>query len=78
MHGVEVARVLRAHSDLREAFAAYGRAVMPTLRERFQLASALDEQRHRMWTGGTVDFSRRDGDYALFSMMAAGAAALVA
>ncbi|MBZ5640594.1 MAG: FAD-dependent oxidoreductase [Acidobacteriia bacterium] len=76
IHAVEVARALRAHDDLGDAFAAYRNAVMPTLLERHEFATALDEQRHRMWTGGPVDFARRDADYALFSVMAAGVAAM--
>ena len=41
------------------------------------MATAFDEQRRRMWTTGQVDFAHRNGDYALFSMMAAPAVALV-
>ena len=76
VHATEVSRALRAHGDVGEAQAAYTRCVMPALRERFELATALDEQRLRMWTGGPVDYSRRDADYALFSVVAGGAAAL--
>ncbi len=77
IHGAQIARALREHEDLRDAFAAYAVAVMPDLRERYDFATALDNQRHRMWTGHPVDFAHRTGDYALFSMVATGAAAMV-
>src|SRR5205807_5818967 len=44
---------------------------------RYQLATALDEQRHRAWLGESVDLAHHDGAYALFSAVAAGAAAMV-
>ena len=77
IHALEAARALRAHAEPRDALAAYRAAVMPVLIERYELAVALDEQRLRMWTGGTVDYARKDGDYALFSFVAAGAVAMV-
>lgn len=76
VHGRELATALRDHDDTRDAFEAYSAAVSPELRERFDLATALDEQRHRMWTGGSVDFAHRAGDYALFTMTAAAAVAM--
>jgi hypothetical protein len=77
IHAREVARSLRDQLETREAFASYCAAVMPAMLERYELASQLDEQRLRMWTGGQVDFTRSDGDAALFGMIAAGAVALV-
>ncbi|GAC1677040.1 MAG: FAD-dependent oxidoreductase [Candidatus Dormibacteraceae bacterium] len=77
IHGVQVARALHEHEDLSDAFAAYNAATMPTLRERYDFASALDDQRHRTWIGHSVDFARRTGDYALFSTVAAGVAAML-
>ena len=77
IHALELARVLRAHGDPGDARAAYRAAILPTLTERYELATALDEQRLRMWTGGEVDFRHRGGDYALFSLSAAGAVAMV-
>ena len=77
IHARELGRVLRAHEDPCDARAAYRAAVMPALAERYAQASALDEQRLRMWTGGPTDFSRRDADYELFSLVAAGAVAMV-
>ena len=76
IHATELARVLARYDDLGDAGAAYEHAVMPELEERFALATALDEQRLRQWTGGTADFTRREGAYELFSVNAAGAAAL--
>ncbi|MDQ1695231.1 MAG: hypothetical protein QOJ03_584 [Frankiaceae bacterium] len=77
VHAVALAKVLDLHADAVDAFRAYAEEVAPALRERYALATALDEQRRRMWLGEPVDFSRRDGDYALFSMTAAAAAATV-
>ncbi len=77
IHAGELAAALREHDDLGDAGAAYAAATAPALRERYQFATALDDQRHRMWMGESVDFTRHDGDYALFSMAAAGAAATV-
>jgi len=77
IHGVQIARALYEHDDLGDAFAAYTAATMPALRERYDLATALDDQRHRMWTGHSVDFAHRTGDYALFSTVAAGVAAML-
>ena len=63
--------------DLREAGEAYRTATATALQERYELASALGSQRHRGWTGGAVDVAHRDGDYALFTLAAAGAVAMV-
>jgi hypothetical protein len=77
IHAVELAAALREHDDPNEAIAAYATATMPAIRERYDFATALDEQRLRAWRGEPVDFTRHDGDYALFSLAAAGAAASV-
>ena len=77
IHAGELAVALREHVDVGDAACAYTAAVTPALRERFALASQLDAQRLRMWLGEPVDFAHRDGDYALFSMVAGAAAATV-
>jgi 2-polyprenyl-6-methoxyphenol hydroxylase-like FAD-dependent oxidoreductase len=77
VHAVELAAALRAHADPVDRSAAYAAATRPALQERFDLATALDAQRLRMWLGGPVDLASADGDYALFSQLAAGAAALL-
>lgn len=77
IHAVELAAALREHDDVCDALAAYATATTLALRERYDFATALDEQRHRMWVGDPVAFARPDGDYALFSMVAAGAAATI-
>lgn len=77
IHAAELVAALREHNDRAGAFTAYAAATTPALRERYDYATALDEQRHRMWVGKPVDFARRAGDYALFSMVAAGAAATI-
>jgi len=77
IHAVELVRSLREHDDARDCLDSFAVATEPAIRERFALATELDEQRHRGWTGGRVEPRRRDGDYALFSTVAAGAAAFV-
>ena len=77
VHAAALAAALREHADVADAGAAYAAEVGPALRERYDLATALDDQRHRMWLGEPVDFTRPDGGaYELFSIVAAGAAAL--
>lgn len=77
VHAVELAAALRDHDDLGDTCSAYAEATIPALRERYDLATALDDQRHRMWIGEKVDFTHHDGAYALFSLVAAGAASAV-
>ncbi len=60
---------------MEDAVAQFSAATTRAVRERYEFATALDDQRLRLWTGGEVDFTRHDGDYALFSMVAAGAVA---
>jgi 2-polyprenyl-6-methoxyphenol hydroxylase-like FAD-dependent oxidoreductase len=75
VHAGALAAGLREHVDVGDALASYLAATGPALRERYELASALDDQRHRLWLGEPMDVAHRDGAYALFSMTAAGAAA---
>jgi flavin-dependent dehydrogenase len=75
VHAGALASALREHIDAGDALASYLAATGAALRERYELASALDEQRHRLWLGEPVDVAHHDGDYALFSMTAAGATA---
>jgi 2-polyprenyl-6-methoxyphenol hydroxylase-like FAD-dependent oxidoreductase len=77
IHAAALVAALRAHADVGDAGAAYAAATEDELRERYEFATALDEQRLRMWSGRPVDPTRHDGDYALFSMAAAGVAAMV-
>jgi 2-polyprenyl-6-methoxyphenol hydroxylase-like FAD-dependent oxidoreductase len=77
IHAGALTGALRDHADVGDAAVAYAEAVTPALRERFAFASELDAQRQRMWLGEPVDFAHHDGDYALFSMVAAAAAATV-
>ncbi len=76
IHAAELVSALRDRRDTQDARTAYWTATSLALKERFDFATELGEQRHRMWMGGLVDFARRDGDYALFSLVAAGGAAL--
>lgn len=77
VHAAALATALRDHTDVLDASCAYAAATMPAVRERYAFATALDAQRHRMWLGEPVDFTRPDGDYALFSLVAGGVAAMV-
>ena len=77
IHAAALVTALDEHADLADAGAAYAAGTRPALRERYALATAVDGQRLRMWQGETVDLTSPDGDYALFSMVAAGAAAAV-
>src|SRR5204863_2847238 len=72
---IELAHALREHPDETAAGEAYRDITLPALRERYALATELDAQRLRMWRGDVVAFDRQDGDYALFSVVAAGAVA---
>ncbi len=75
IHAAALAAALRAHSDVADAGAAYAAAVVPELRERYGFATALDEQRLRLWLGRPVTLAP-DGDYELFTLVAGGAGAL--
>lgn len=75
IHAVELTRSLRDHDTLSQALTDYGTSTKPHLRERYDFATALDSQRHRAWMGEDLDVAHRTGDYALFSLVAAGAAA---
>ena len=77
IHAGALTDALRDHADIGDAAGAYTDTVTPALHERFAFASDLDAQRQRMWLGEPVDFAHHDGDYALFSMVAAAAAATV-
>jgi 2-polyprenyl-6-methoxyphenol hydroxylase-like FAD-dependent oxidoreductase len=77
IHAAALVAALDEHDDLRDAGASYAAVVEPALRERYALATALDDQRLRMWQGEPVDVTSPDGDYALFTMVAGGAAASV-
>ena len=77
MHARELRAAMHDHRDGRDVLAAFLAAVLPEARERYELATALDEQRHRAWLGESVDAFRHDGGaYELFSLAGAGAAAL--
>lgn len=77
IHARALADALAEPGDLARASLHFGAATGPAMRERFALATAVGAQRYTGWTGGTVDVAHRDGDYALFSLAAAGAAATV-
>jgi 2-polyprenyl-6-methoxyphenol hydroxylase-like FAD-dependent oxidoreductase len=75
VHAAELARAVGDNADMIAAVEDYVAATAPALRERYDFATALDDQRLRMWLGGEVDFAHHDGDYALFTVVAGGVAA---
>ena len=77
VHAGSLGAAFAEHADPLDALAAYAEATAPALRERYELATALDEQRRRMWVGEPVDFAHHDGDYALFSMAAGAVASMM-
>jgi 2-polyprenyl-6-methoxyphenol hydroxylase-like FAD-dependent oxidoreductase len=77
VHAAAAVSALDEHADPVDLADAYAVATQPELRERFEWASALDDQRLRNWLGEPVDLAHHDGDYALFSQAAAGAVARV-
>ncbi|MDQ1614656.1 MAG: hypothetical protein QOJ60_595 [Actinomycetota bacterium] len=76
IHAVSLAAALRSHRHVPDAVDAFVAEISPAAQERFALATSVDEQRLRMWSGGPVDLSPQ-GDYELFTVAAGGAAALV-
>jgi 2-polyprenyl-6-methoxyphenol hydroxylase-like FAD-dependent oxidoreductase len=77
IHAAAVRDALTEHADVADAQGHFAHATAPLVRERYDFATALDAQRLRMWRGEPVDFAHAHGDYALFSMAAAGAVAMV-
>ena len=75
LQSVELVDAINKHSDLDAAAAAYQERTDPLIRERFDYATQLDDQRQRMWNGEPIDFTSKDGAYALFSLVAGGVAA---
>ena len=75
LQSVELVDAINKHSDLDAAAAAYQERIEPLIRERFDYATQLDDQRQRMWNGEPIDFTSKDGAYALFSLIAGGVAA---
>jgi 2-polyprenyl-6-methoxyphenol hydroxylase-like FAD-dependent oxidoreductase len=77
IHARELTAALRDRDDIDEALGQYAQRTAPLLRERFELATALDAQRLRMWAGEPVDFFRRDGDYELFAFVGGAVASML-
>ena len=77
IHAAVIAEALAADPDPAAVGAAFRAATGPPAAERYRLATELGEQRLRAWLGGAVDPTRPEGDYALFSLVAAGAVARV-
>jgi 2-polyprenyl-6-methoxyphenol hydroxylase-like FAD-dependent oxidoreductase len=75
IHAAALADAVEMHAEPDDIGAAYRATTRPEVEERFGLASALDDQRARMWRGEPVDAFRHDGHYALFTFAAAAAVA---
>ena len=75
LQSVELLDAISKHSNLDAVGAAYQERTGPLIRERFNYATQLDDQRQRMWNGEPIDFTSKDGAYALFSLVAGGVAA---
>ena len=75
LQSVELVDAINKRSDLDAAAAAYKEQIEPLIRERFDYATQLADQRQRMWNGEPIDFTSKDGAYALFSLVAGGVAA---
>jgi 2-polyprenyl-6-methoxyphenol hydroxylase-like FAD-dependent oxidoreductase len=76
IHAAALTAALGEHGEISDALDAFEAMTTPELRERYDLATALDAQRLRMWHGGVPQVDRKR-DYALFSMVAAGIVASV-
>ena len=75
IHAVALARSLGEHDDVKAGVSAYHQAVEPEAQERFDLISACDDARSRLWRGERVDFGHRSGAYQLFALAAGSAVA---
>ena len=75
LQSVELVDAISKNADLDAATAVYQGRTEPLIRERFNYATQLDDQRLRMWNGEPIDFTSKDGAYALFSLVAGGVAA---
>jgi 2-polyprenyl-6-methoxyphenol hydroxylase-like FAD-dependent oxidoreductase len=73
-----VAAIRDEAPDLDATALAFYAAVRPEMEERFGYSSAIDAARSRRWAGEPVDIAHRDGGaYALFTLLAGSAAALI-
>ena len=77
VQAVQLTSALRSHSRVRDALQGFREATRPLMRERYEFATSLDEQRLRMWRGESVNFASPEGDYALFTLVAGGATAMM-
>lgn len=76
VHGAAITKALRECSSVDDACAAFFKETEPELRERFDYATLVDEQRLRLWNGGTLDPSFSGGDRALFTLVAGAIASI--
>jgi 2-polyprenyl-6-methoxyphenol hydroxylase-like FAD-dependent oxidoreductase len=74
-HAQALARAAAEAPDVAAIAERYRADVGPEARERYALACEADAARARRWSGETLDITRRDGCYPLFSLFGAIAAA---
>lgn len=70
-HAEALARATTCAPDVDAVVDRYQADVTPEARERYELACAMDDARNRRWQGETLDITRRDGCYPLFSSVTA-------
>ena len=68
----------REPADMHGVAVEFDRSIRDTLVERYRFATAVDDQRSRLWAGEPIDFAHRNGGaYELFTLAAGSAASLV-
>lgn len=76
VHAAEVVAALSEPRSIEAVTRSYFARVMREVKERFALSCSVDEARLRLWKGERLDFTRPDGCYPLFMLVAAPAVAL--
>jgi hypothetical protein len=68
----------REPADMHGVAVEFDRSIRDTLVERYRFATAVDDQRSRLWAGEPIDFAHPNGGaYELFTLAAGSAASLV-
>lgn len=78
VHADALTAAVGAHAtDLAALADDFGRRCREEAEERFAMACATDEARSCSWRGEAIDFTRPDGCYPLFALIAGGAVAMM-
>jgi len=75
LHATDLVAALAEQNNPESQTLCYLSRVEPEMKERFALACAVDDARIRLWKGEPLDFTRRDGCYPLFQLIAPAAVA---